>query len=930
MKTRRASGRAAKEIMAPEIPHIILETPNATPARIYTDMPTVNFFATPQQPAAPPIISQQSPTPAIESLSARMQEDPSALVAVPDNPPPTEAPHEDPSVPAAPSHEPTPIPLPTALPKITPVQQQVSKKQSLSTPRRKSYIRNLEFETPTKPDTHKKPATSPKIRMPSARKTPNLACRRNLRNSPASARKLLETIPVSGLSPPEPMKTSIPIDTSVSYEKPVEKVPPSLEINVELNRVSAPADLPPIATKTPGKPKLSNAWDEMGGVSCVLGQSSLATIEENDQSKSFEEPISNCMAAGTKKTPWDANLRFNVSASEQDLSAKSPRVKKEIVKKRKRTKKPKSPGNRRVTRSKTIVSPSKISQTAKRSTYAISHGSSSAFESSSNEEDVETMVQIEMTPAKEDELKMPAEETPFTKLLRENVTNVDIDLSMIQTPFFPQTPGVNEPITPFHNTRPTDYSSGSSYYKPDLTSPGMPVTLETVRELQRSEECLQDVSTISGRVLLVTPEKTDASVENNTIIASSCGAREETDHTIQNGTGTPSSCDNSDVSSNVSPEKSIETPNTSTEDRSKEKNNVVQKLKNTEEKINELVNEGKKIVQSRRSSGKILSLLKMQMIAQCNVKLSENIPLSDSPVLSPSPIIGKQSTFQDELKRKRINTIDKIKDMLPTGEKRMKKPLQRPLKKLKVSATRPLVSSTPNKSSLNTGGLCEMSPPPTPSINMDTSHVILPQKLNETLSSPTIQQSPPKTPDIKNNSSGIEKLNEDIKKEIPSFSDDGEFPYLSLATKKKLHTMKSIINRNEVKEFLTNSKAKDLKLKPCIKKLIRTMYKWMLRDDQHDFKNDPQVVEKVIYYLGEFKKICELTKRKKKKKTSNLENMFEEFKKSEDYCSEDGSSIDSQVGAMWKDAKGNSAHALPPKKRKNTKEKVCMQSFSLF
>ena len=289
-----------------------------------------------------------------------------------------------------------------------------SKRLSLSTPRRRSHIRALEFETPPKTnDEKKKSQTSPKVKIDQ-----KPVDRKNVRNT------LFK-------SP----------DNETVFKSPMclkagKKVSPKTDETVEpLNELSIP-----IATRSPKVDRLSETWGKLTGVSCVLEK--LENIEE--------------VNTNSKKKSWDADLRCFVA---QNIEEKEVNEKKRTRKPEKAQKDNKKPGKKKLTgkKSKTppvIPSSSKMSITAKRNTYSISENAEKSPVRSVHD-DLSLI-----TPFKDTEPLRPTEETPMTKLLNENCNGiVDIDLSMISTPSFPPTPSII--ITPD-----LEDLSGASYYTP--------------------------------------------------------------------------------------------------------------------------------------------------------------------------------------------------------------------------------------------------------------------------------------------------------------------------------------------------------------------------------------------------------------------------------------------------------------------------------
>ncbi|KAK6620635.1 hypothetical protein RUM43_010928 [Polyplax serrata] len=632
-----------------------------------------------------------------------------------------------------------------------------SKRLSLSTPRRRSHIRALEFETPPKTKEEKKSRTSPKVKI----EQPGTKVERK------SVRNTLFKSPI----PETPFKSPAVAKGNKSNT--------SLTINSKnQDAVVETDDLSelciPIATRSPNT-KLSDAWESLTGVGCVIGQT--------EQSKS--EP---------SKKMWDADLRCFIS----DNNKESDGVDK------KRTRKPEKfqKDNRKNVRKKTVVekkskttpvvsSPSKMSLTAKRNTYSI-NGNEEGSPIRSLLDDLKIV-----TPFKGIETIRPTEETPLTKLLRENISTFDVDLSMINTPIFPPTPSIG--TTPDMDDMP---AIGTNYYSP-------------------SKDFCKD----------------------NKIVKITDYFRVDADQTNKKDT-------------KEMHEKVID--------------DLVSKAK-------EIIGIGKEssddVAMKKRPSGKILSMVKIQMLTQCDKKLCENIPINEeSNFPNGSTSQGDPGNKSDE-----VVTSD-IKGELEEKRKRALKKIKVVKENLTHPRSRVVTRSRKRKySGPSVGGskkICKRKANP--------SSETMEKEKNSSWSDDTtckeievFHSTPYDTKKCSNREKydSEKKVNDetlnDIRQELPPYEDSkDQYPELSEKSRKKIHYVGHFLKLDEIARFLdeyTEKSPPKLYLKPSFRRFFQVFYKWLKHPHKHELNASAETKKLLEMHLRAFDKINEgLSQRSKR------------------------------------------------------------------
>ncbi|KAL0267296.1 UNVERIFIED_CONTAM: hypothetical protein PYX00_009609 [Menopon gallinae] len=618
------------------------------------------------------------------------------------------------------------------------------KRLSLSTPRRKSHIRALEFETPPKSgNAKKKSRTSPKIKVEEV-KVKNKNVRNTLFKSPD-------------------LDTSFKTPSCLTSEK-------NTSVTNEMNTSVATTELPNTTT-TPSLPRRSpnnqigEGWENVTGISCLLGDAE----NKPKVKKSWDSDLRDfIVAAGTTITDTDSNEK------------KRTRKPKKGQKDDKKSTKKQSTSPKKCKTPQILPSPSKISLTAKRNTYSIS----------GNEEGSPVRSLFEeldfVTPFKDTDSIRPAEETPLTKLFRENVNGLDIDLNTINTPIFPPTPSII--ITP--DVEDSLPMAGTYYYSP-----------------------LKDSS-----------KEKAAKVES---FKNEAAKKEEITES----------------------------------DRKKGAKEAHEKV------IGELVSKAKEIVGLRSvdsedhvikkpPSGKVLSMVKIQMITQCDKKLYENIPINEESVSDATTeqvtLIEKISEeaakfdLKCELEEKRQRALRKLKSVkenfTPAAKKKVKRsPVKRKRNCDKSKSAKRVKRDSQNETSVSektnesSGGIAE---------DVEIFH-----------STPYADR----TSDREDSSEKVDRsMLEEIREEFPPFEDDGEFPELPVKTRKKLHYIHHFLKSEEVLRYLENfneKKSPRLKLKRSHRKFFQVFYKWLKHPHSREVNTSDRTKSLFKEYRNLFEKI---------------------------------------------------------------------------
>ncbi|EEB12930.1 Sporulation-specific protein, putative [Pediculus humanus corporis] len=626
-----------------------------------------------------------------------------------------------------------------------------SKRLSLSTPRRKSHIRALEFETPPRKKREKKSRTSPKAQV-----EPRVLNRRSVRNT-------LFNSPIfeNSLKSPEKSKEVKKNDSQENIKTPGTSL-------CSLNELSIP-----IATRSPNS-KPSDVWENLTGVGCVIGQS---------KNSNTNPP----------KKMWDADLRgFITNNNNTDAY---PAAKKKIRKPNKIQK-----SNRKNLRKKAItakkpttLSPSKISLTAKRNTYSI-NGNEDGSLLPSVLDDLKIV-----TPFKDNEGIRPIEETPLTKLLRENISTIDVDLSMINTPSFPPTPSIV--ITP--DLEDISLISATNYYSPSKDFSKDQVVKITDYIRVDAEKDKTDTKEMHKKVIddLVTKAKEIIGI----------GKENQEDNSLK-----------------------------------------------------------------RRPSGKILSMVKIQMLTQCDKKLCENIPIKEDAnftnsytnltncLRSTTSEEVTKSDLKEELEEKRKRALQKIKVVKENLSQMTKNKVTRRCRKERGS-----------KSDLS----CDTSEEKQASFGSDESV----RKEIEVFHSTPYDKSKSGNSDIKNesNSKSCDDNLYEIIKEFPKFENDpAKFSGLTEKSKKKLHYVENFLKLDEISKYVRDfneSDPKELFLKPSFRSFFQIFYKWLKHPHKHELNSSTEAKNLFEKYLGDFNKVrAGLNQRNKKIKKSSKMDKEEE------------------------------------------------------
>lgn len=622
-----------------------------------------------------------------------------------------------------------------------------SKRLSLSTPRRKSHIRALEFETPPKSGNGKKKSrTSPKVKVEEV-KVKNKNVRNTLFKSP---------------------------DLDTSFKTPTclvpEKVPAvSNEVNTAsgtteeiTEKITEAITLP---TRSPST-HTTDTWENVTGMGCLLGDA-----------KNLENKPK-------VKKSWDSDLRDFITAAGTTTSdadnndKKRTRKPKKAQKDDKKCNKKPSTSPKKCKTPQVLPSPSKLSLTAKRNTYSIS----------GNEEGSPVRSLFEeldfVTPFKDTDSVRPAEETPLTKLFRENVNGLDIDLNTINTPIFPPTPSII--ITP--DVEDSLSMAGTYYYSP-----------------------LKDG----------TKEKT-AKVES--------------------------------VNSDVKKDEITES------DRKKGAKEAHEKV------IGELVSKAKEIVGLRSAdsedhvikkppSGKVLSMVKIQMITQCEKKLYENIPINEesaSDSVEQVTLIEKISEeaakfdLKCELEEKRKRALRKLKSVKENFTPAVKKKVKRSPVKRKRSGDKSKSAKRVKRDSQNETSASEKN---------ESSGQCIAEDVEIFHSTPYSDR----TSEREDSSEKVDRsMLEEIRDEFPPFEDDGEFPELPIKTRKKLHYIHHFLKSEDILRYLENFSEKKpprLKLKRSHRKFFQVFYKWLKHPHSREVNTSDRTKSLFKEYRTLFEKI---------------------------------------------------------------------------
>nr|CAD7261244.1 unnamed protein product [Timema shepardi] len=407
---------------------------------------------------------------------------------------------------------------------------------SLSTPRRRrNHIRALDFSTPPKfslTPNMRKSFTSPKAL--------------GKKISPRSAKPIRR----AGLFKSPPMVVNSQKNQCL-FKAPAEKPTPTVLFKSPENSPTGNSDTTilltkdtsstkvnafcPIATRSP-VPSLSGGWDKVTGAGLIFEDSSQKLLKHpstesgeqgsnnnlegigvsSSQKNEYVESTTNnedklqkisSPAANKLSDMWDADLRAHLVPNyvEPEPPIKTTvhkLVKRSVSKPVKRS--VKKPVKRSVKKPvKRSVKKSKANKAAKRNSRKVTAEEVRKLEEGLNimsdfEEpgphisDVSSL--IPLTPR----VLSPraVEDTPITKFLKEQICSYE---SSFDTPSFPRTPNV--PLTPRsspqgniedqeYSNRPTDYSSCSSYYKPneEIDPPNSSLEQVLIEECCRIEE----------------------------------------------------------------------------------------------------------------------------------------------------------------------------------------------------------------------------------------------------------------------------------------------------------------------------------------------------------------------------------------------------------------------------------------------------------
>lgn len=705
-----------------------------------------------------------------------------------------------------------------------------SKRLSLSTPRRKSHIRALEFETPPKKKEEKKSKTSPKVKVEHV-----ITERKSVRNT-----LFKSPVPEITLKPPSVTKGSKKIMSETNVKGQESTLEPLNELSI------------PIATRSPNT-KLSDAWENLTGVGCVIGQT--------DSSK----------ASPTKKM-WDADLRCFISESNQEVETvekKRNRKPEKIQKDNRKNVRKKAIATKKSKSVPTMVSPSKMSLTAKRNTYSIK-GNDEGSPLRSLLDDLKIV-----TPFKDIETIRPTEETPLTKLLRENVNTIDFDLSMINTPSFPPTPSIV--ITP--DLDDISLISGANYY-----SPSKDFSKEKVFKI-----------TDYFRVDTEKASKKDTKEMHEKVI-----------------------------------------------------DDLVSKAK-------EIIGIGKENQEDcalkRRPSGKLLSMVKIQMLTQCDKKLCENIPINEETHFQNSSVDKNdcisnlseeavKSDLKEELEEKRKRALKKIKVVKENLSQAKNRVVTRSRKRKRSG-----FASGSNKKSVKSksDGSNETTEEKNSSWSDESDRKV--EVFHSTPYSDKKSGKPEKTDS--NQKLDSEVLN-DIRQELPLFEDAGDkYPELTEKSRKKIHYVESFLKLEEIVKFLeefNETNPPKLNLKASFKRFFQVFYKWLKHPHKRELNASLETKALLKNYRLAFDKVnLGLNHRiRKLKKSGNVRDSMkvlyspeesQNHSESKPHFSDDDEKEWRNRGNERKkdeDTEDGFVSILPLKKRKSTVQQVELKVKSFF